>query len=228
MKPRIWPILLASGLGLALLLSLGVWQVQRLAWKEDLIAKLETRLSLPPIPIAEALAKLDAGEDVEYLKVSVSTYPQVEKVLRKQASYGGQPAWEHITGVRLLSYHQGVLLDLGVGKRDTSMLFIPSPFEAIMRKHDGGRGLFDVENDSVGNNWFWWDLTAMQKALQIQGGKPIVLQLTKATGMENYHLQEPKVELNNNHLGYAITWFGLAAVLVVITGLFVLRISRTR
>ncbi len=227
MKPRIWPILLASSLGLALLLWLGVWQVQRLAWKNALIAKLETRLSLPPVPIAEAFSKLDAGEDVEYLKVSVRTYPQVRKILRKQTSYRGQPAWEHITGVQLLNHH-GLLLDLGIGKSEQSMQFIPLEFEAILRKHDGGRGFFDVENDSVGNNWFWWDLPAMQNALEIGSGKPVVLQLTNAVGMENHYLQEPKVELTNNHLGYAITWFGLAAALVVMTGVFVLRVVRTR
>ena len=43
MRVRIWPVLLASGLGLVLLLSLGVWQVQRLAWKNAIIAQVDSR-----------------------------------------------------------------------------------------------------------------------------------------------------------------------------------------
>jgi surfeit locus 1 family protein len=217
---RVWPILIASGLSLALLLYLGFWQLQRLAWKNELVAKIETRLSLPPIPVAEALSKVDANEDVEYLKVSVKTYPQVWKILRKQTSHLGQPAWQHITRVQLLG-GQSLLLDLGIGKSEQSMQFIPLEFEAILRKHDGGRGFFDVENDSVGNKWFWWDVHAMQKAMEMVRAKPIVLQLTNANGMKDYYIQEPRVELRNNHLGYAITWFGLAAVLVVMTGVFI-------
>jgi cytochrome oxidase assembly protein ShyY1 len=158
----------------------------------------------------------------------VKTYPQVGKVLRKQTSYLGQPAWEHITVVRLLGGGQGLLLDLGVGKSEQSMKFIPLEFEAILRKHDGGRGFFDVENDVSGNKWFWWDLPAMQKAVEIGSGKSIVLQLTNAVGMTDSYIQEPRVELRNNHLGYAITWFGLAAVLVLMTGVFVMRIVRAR
>ena len=44
MKPRLWPILLASAIGIAILVGLGIWQVQRLTQKNALIAALEQRM----------------------------------------------------------------------------------------------------------------------------------------------------------------------------------------
>ena len=58
-RPRAWPVLLAAGVGLAILLSLGIWQVQRLAWKEGLIAAIDQALAAEPVSLAEALARSD-------------------------------------------------------------------------------------------------------------------------------------------------------------------------
>ncbi|UYV67151.1 SURF1 [Cordylochernes scorpioides] len=49
-------------------LALGTWQIQRLKWKEDLIAKLKERTAMAPIELPEDLRKL---EDMEYYPVVV-------------------------------------------------------------------------------------------------------------------------------------------------------------
>ena len=71
-KPRLWPVLLASGLSFLILCSLGMWQLKRLAWKEGLIATLTARMADDPVPLADAMKRLAAHEDVEYLKVSAT------------------------------------------------------------------------------------------------------------------------------------------------------------
>lgn len=61
-----------SAVAFALLVGLGVWQLQRLAWKEGLIHAIETRSRLAPVSLAEALKRWQSGEDVEYLRVKAA------------------------------------------------------------------------------------------------------------------------------------------------------------
>ncbi len=60
-KPRFWPTLSAL-CGLAVLLALGTWQVQRLHWKDALIAKLEARTSVAPAPLPAEIVDPEALE----------------------------------------------------------------------------------------------------------------------------------------------------------------------
>ena len=62
----LWPLALALP-ALAILLALGTWQMQRKAWKEDLLARISARVNQPPVPLAEALAQ-SAG-NLEYARV---------------------------------------------------------------------------------------------------------------------------------------------------------------
>src|SRR5690606_30524370 len=64
--------LLAALLVLGCLLALGTWQVQRLAWKEALIAQIDSRLGMEPVDVANILALQQAGEDIEYRPVRIS------------------------------------------------------------------------------------------------------------------------------------------------------------
>lgn len=64
----VWP-LVATLLGIGLMLGLGSWQMQRLAWKEGLVGAIEIRTQSEPVALAEALRRWKAGEDVEYLRV---------------------------------------------------------------------------------------------------------------------------------------------------------------
>jgi surfeit locus 1 family protein len=58
---------------LAILVSLGNWQVRRLAWKEDLLATIDARIHAAPVPLDEALARMnDPASDIEYLPVELS------------------------------------------------------------------------------------------------------------------------------------------------------------
>ena len=64
------PVLtIAVLIGLSILIGLGSWQVRRLQWKQDLIAKIEARVSAEPIDFADAYKRWLAGEDMEYTPV---------------------------------------------------------------------------------------------------------------------------------------------------------------
>jgi surfeit locus 1 family protein len=222
--------LLASAIGIALLLGLGVWQIKRLGQKEALIASLENRLKTPPIPLSEALAKQGQGEDIEYLKVTLTGQPAAKNAFRKVASINGDPGWEIIAPFRTDDGSM-VLVDLGaIPENQTLNLAETSQtIVGVVRFHNKGRGYFDNDNDAAKNIWYWWDVPSMLGGLNHIAAihaAPFVLQKLPTTENEVPLAELPKVELANNHLGYAITWFGLAAALAGVTGFYAFSLKK--
>ncbi len=95
-RPRLWPTL-ATVAGLAVLLALGTWQLQRMAWKRDLIAHAEAQLAAPAHPLpAGDLSALD------YRRVSASgTYLHDLAFAFGFSAEGGRPGGRLITPFRL-------------------------------------------------------------------------------------------------------------------------------
>jgi surfeit locus 1 family protein len=231
MKTRLWPIVLASIIGIAILLGLGVWQVKRLGQKEALISTLENRLKTAPISLSEALAKQGQGEDIEYLKVTLTGQADAKTAFRKVASINGNPGWEIIAPFRT-DDGSLVLVDLGAiaENQPLNLAETPQTIIGIARFHNKGRGYFDNDNDAAKNIWYWWDVPAMLGGLnQIAAihAAPFILQKLPTTDNEVPLAELPKVELANNHLGYAITWFGLAAALAGVTGFYVFSLRKS-
>lgn len=230
MKTRLWPILLASALGIAILLSLGIWQVNRLGQKAILISALEKRLMTQPISLMEALAKQGQGEDIEYLKVMLTGQPDPKNTFRKVTSINGNPGWEIIAPFRT-SDGSLVLVDLGAiaENQPLNLAEAPQSIEGIVRFHNKGRGFFDNDNDGAKNIWYWWDVSAMLGGLNHVAAvhaAPFILQKLPSAENEVPLAERPKVELANNHLGYAITWFGLAAALAGVTGFYIFSLKK--
>lgn len=223
---RLWPLLLASTIGFIILCSLGTWQVFRLAEKTKLIAQLEARMDAAPITLAEAMARQGNGEDIEYMIVRAEGQAEPARALAKITSFDGKPGWEII--VPFVST-DGIFVLLDSGPSPTKQIakanVLGPKVMGIIRLHKKGRGLFDNDNDEASNTWYWWDLPAMWAAARApQDVKiaPFVLQQPNFTyGLTTVMHDHPaQVELSNNHLGYAITWFGLAAALLAVSGFF--------
>src|SRR5665213_1183176 len=135
MRKGAGPVLICAALGIAFLCGLGVWQVKRLAWKTALIAQLSERMSAKPIPLADALARMKSGEDIEYLRVAVDAPAGPHKVLLKQTVINGLAAWEGISGFHSTD-GANVLVDLGASETGTAEVSGPTHFEAILRKNN--------------------------------------------------------------------------------------------
>jgi surfeit locus 1 family protein len=225
MKRRIWPVLLASAIGLAILLTLGVWQVQRLAWKQNLIAEADAALSAAPVPLDEALAKVMAGEKREFVKVSARGTFAPREPLRLLTTVNGTAAWQLVHG---FEQSNGAPVLVNRGKIAQGRELPPPTAEEVevvglLVWHDQGRGRFDVDNKPDQNEWYWWDVVAMSNqfsATHLHPNYAVLNLLPDQPGTQGLVVEQPKANLRNNHLGYAITWFGLAAVLVVMTVIF--------
>jgi surfeit locus 1 family protein len=226
-KPRAWPVVLATLIGFAVLLGFGVWQLNRLSWKQDLLAQLALNMSAEPVNLARAEAMVASGADSEFVKVTVVGLFSHVAEMRMIAVFDGGPGWNIVTPL-LTEDGRAVLVDRGVvpdqGRDNIERPGGPVLVTGYVRNYSGRQGAFAPENDPKSGTWYWWDVPAMVSAAALpQGIAPVnfVLQLEPAVVARAFpRPAPPQANLRNNHLSYAITWFSLAAVLLVISGLY--------
>jgi surfeit locus 1 family protein len=238
MSARVWQILIATVLGVALLVGLGLWQLQRLEWKQALIAERDSRLAAAPVTLDQALKEFDADRSVEFLKVEVTGAFQNEAELFLLTTDGGVPGFEIVTP--LVSQDGIVVL--------TDRGFIPEPLKdpakrpesrpqgevkvtGMLRRHVGSRGPFTPDNDPEANIWYWWDIPAMLAFAHVGPDArvaPFALHLLPGDGKSLPRPVAVDTALTNNHLQYALTWFALAVLLVVMSGLLIRQTLRER
>jgi len=209
---------LATAIGVAILIGLGVWQIQRLHWKEALLAHIAALHAAPPQPLAAVLARARAGADVDYTRVT-ATCPSVETTpyVRLYAVKDGDAGWRIITGCPLAGQAYGaILVDRGFVLQDQAQTGgqpIAAPIVGVLRKGDA-KTFVTPANDARANLWYWRDIPAMARALGVANPAPSFLMLEQpappAGGPEIAPLPS---DIPNNHLQYVITWFGLAAAL---------------
>ncbi len=227
--------LVFSVLAFGLLVLLGTWQVQRLHWKEDLIGRLNEQAASEPLPIGEVEARAAAGENVEFMRASATGRFVHDSELFVFTTVDGQMGWKLVTPLDMGD--TGVLVDRG---------FIPYDLKApaarpesrpdgavtvigIVRTHESDPALFVPDNDVDANIWHWWALPAMAEAAGVERASPFILQAEPRPGAPAWpraSTPDP-ADIPNRHLGYAITWYGLAAVLMIVNGVYLLRRRRT-
>lgn len=143
-------------------------------------------------------------------------------------TFEGGPGWTVITPA-LSSDGWAVIVDRGrvPGQRlgDIDKPQGEVEITGVVRTYPNGKGYFEPNNDPAKNTWYWWDVPAMLKASDLPASArpfPFVVQLLPGTTTAEFPIPaEPKAHLNNNHLGYALTWYGMALALLVIAGIYI-------
>lgn len=218
-------------LGVLVLLGLATWQVQRLHWKTGLIAAAESRFGGPPVPLAMALA--DPADNDWRLLAGSGRY-------RNDLAFAmGAVAENGEIGARLvtpLDTGSGALVLVERGWLPERLLPPKVPAElqlagevTIMghaRDRAGDRaGPFTPANQPERRRWYSYDLPAIGRVLGAEVA-PLVVTLDAAGDATALpHPLPLTIDLPNNHLGYAITWYGLAAGLAAVYIAFGLRRS---
>lgn len=231
MTGRVWQVLIASALGVALLLGLGIWQLQRLQWKEGLIAERDSRLAAAPVTLDRALQDFDADRSVEFVKVQVTGTFQNDAELFFLSTDGGVPGFEVVTP---LKSQDGIVIltDRGFipeslkdpAKRPESRPSGEATVTGVLRRHVQSRGPFTPDNDPESNIWYWWDVPAMLAFAHIDDGVRVAPFVLHQLPGDDKGLPRPVAVdsgLTNNHLQYALTWFSLALILIVMSGLLI-------
>lgn len=206
------PLLLFGVFGTAILLWLGSWQLQRLAWKSEIVQRIETRLAADPVAVPPAP---DPERD-RYLRVRAAgeILPGELHVYTSVPPYG---VGYRVIAPMELADGRRILLDRGfvpIGEKDAARPLGPVTVEGSLnspRVTDGFTGKPDRER----NIWLPRDAPMMSAALDTL---PILL-VTETSDMAGAPMPVPvSVNIPNNHLQYAITWFALAAGWAGMTG----------
>jgi surfeit locus 1 family protein len=216
---------------LALLIGLGVWQLKRLAWKEGLIAEIETRAKGEPVALQDAIAVAREGRDPSYYRVRVEGSFDHAKELYLYAVSDERVGW-HVIAPLTATDGTVVLVDRGFvpdtlrdpAARAGGQVEGPVTITGLVRTPET-QGTFVPDNEVAANRWFWRDLPGMERSIYPGGAPslaPFFLEAEKSDVPGGWpEGGQTHLELPNNHLQYAITWFLLAGALAVIYVVYV-------
>jgi surfeit locus 1 family protein len=209
---------LATAIGIAILIGLGVWQVQRLHWKEGLLAQIAALQNAPPRPLEAVLRGAPPGADIDYVRVSL-VCPDLETApyLKLYAVRDGYAGERIIAACRLAGApYDSILVDRGFlaqGLAPAGGVALAQPIVGILRKGDT-KNFVTPANVPDQNQWYWRDIPAMAAALGAGRAAPTFLMLEQPAPPAGGPAIAPlPSDIPNNHLQYAITWFGLAVAL---------------
>ena len=229
-RRRSWVGLLIPALiAFAVLTGLGTWQIQRKTWKEGLIAALNAQLAAPPIalPTPATWAELDRAKE-EYRRVTFSaTFDNAKEALVFAApstfrpDVDGPGYWvltpARVADGKIVIVNRGFVPD---GRKDPKTRMAGQVEGPVMlvgsMRWPEERHWFTPADEPAKNLWFIADPQAIASAKDIGVVAPFYIE--QESPVPPGGLPKPgklMVTLPDNHLQYALTWYGLALVLVI-------------
>ena len=220
--PRFWPTVISIAIVL-ICLCLAIWQIERLHWKEGLIAARAAAVSAPPIAPPQ---NADAARGMEFRHVTdEGVFLNDKEIFLGASSEAGTIGYHVLTPLREASGHI-VFVNRGyipAELKDPARRAAGEPegsakVTGLLRLPPNGRpNWFLPDNRPDLNYWLWVDLPAMAKADGLTDVAPFYIEADATPNPGGW----PKggvtrLALPNDHLQYAITWFGLAIAMAVV------------
>lgn len=222
MRRLIFPLLLGLA-GAAVLIGLGLWQLQRLAWKEAILADILARIAATPGPLP-ATPERDADR---YRPVAVTGRFTGDDIRVLVSQKGAGAGYRVVAGFETAEGRR-ILVDRG---------FLREALRAGLPPAEGPAAVtgnlhwpvevdrFTPPPDARTGIWFARDLPAMAAVLRAE---PVLIVARRVDPADPVVTPLPldTAGIPNDHFGYAVTWFGLAAVWAGMTAFLVWRIAR--
>ena len=219
--PAIWTLLVG-----AILVALGVWQLERLAWKEGILARIEARTKAAPIPLPapKTWASLDPRE-YEYRRVTLrGTFDNARETPVFRSSETG-PGYLILTPLHLVDGGT-VLINRGfvpeklknVATRPEGLWDGTTTITGLMRGPES-RNAFTPADDAVKDIFFTRDPVLIAAHDGLRDAAPFTVDADSSPNAGGWPRGgATETAIPNNHFSYALTWFGLALGLL---GVFV-------
>lgn len=236
MLREIIPAIFATIVGLTILVSLGVWQLERKAWKEGLIAQIDARAYGPPGQIVppDQWPQWQAADD-EFRRVRLTGKLLNDEEVPVHGLAEGRP------GQPLQGFY--VFTPLRRDDGTTVMInrgFVPTEFKTQATRPKGlpggeatvtglvrapeTRHMFVPANDMARNDWFVRDLGDMAKSRNLERVAPFYIDADATPNPGEWPRGgQTRLTLPNDHLQYAFTWLGLALTLLAVFAISVWR-----
>ena len=202
--------------------ALGVWQLQRLAWKLDLIARVDAHVLAPPAapPGPQTWPRVTAmGDEYRHVRVS-GTYDNASETLVQAVTEAGPGFWV-MTPFRA-DAGDTILINRGFvpqeksaqGSRSAGLIMARTTVTGLLRMSEPHGGFLRA-NQPAAQRWYSRDVAEIAKA---RGLAKVVPYFIDADGTPNAG-GWPRggltvIRFPNSHLVYALTWFGLAGMVV--------------
>ncbi|MGH6818144.1 MAG: SURF1 family protein [Methylovirgula sp.] len=224
-KGFIGPVLFMLVIG-GVLVSLGVWQLHRLTWKEALIAQITTRSKAPPQPLPElALWAHLASRDYAYRYVEFSGRYENGKealVFYGVGPHDLGPGYLILTPFKLDSggfvvVNRGfVPVDLPKSMRAKGEIEGETQVTGLMRPPQT-RNLFTPADEPQKDIFFTRDPAAIATHFGLAPAAPFIVDADTKPVPGGWPIGGmTEIDIPNNHMGYALTWFGLAGGLLIV------------
>jgi surfeit locus 1 family protein len=189
---------------ITLFCTLGTWQLYRLQWKQDLISQIREGLKSTPIKYSQNIKK-------NYQKVILAgNYDFKNQIYLYSLNDKGQPGFDVVTPFETIS-KENILINRGwIQKEFKNSPDINNSSKNItgMLRQANRKNFFTPDNDINKNIWFSINLVDVQEITGKKFNKFIVY-----LEDQNINIPKPKkitVDVPNNHLKYAITWYSIS------------------
>jgi surfeit locus 1 family protein len=212
---------IAVAIALAILVSLGTWQLQRLAWKRNVLERIAALEAAPAQPIGPVLERLAAGSDADFTRVTATCAGLASAAFLELYSVrAGQAGSRLISACRVESgRYASVLVDRGfVGDTISARPPVSADSAAVtvtgvLRQPEPGNA-FSAPNQP--GRWHTRDVAAMAAQLKAPSPAPLFLMAETSSNPEWKSLVPAPIpaDIANRHLEYALTWYGLAGALL--------------
>jgi len=222
LRKILFPLILGVA-GCGVLISLGLWQVERLAWKEDVLVGINARLAAAPAPLTTEVSE----STNEYTRVTVSGTPTGEEL---HVLVSGTEAG---TGYRVISKMQtplgAVLVDQGllaIENKAAAPMIAPMEITGTLIWPDD-QNSSTPDPDIAANIWFARNVDTMSEALDTL---PLMIVSSTSTPADPRLTALPvnTASIKNDHFEYAVTWFLLALVWAIMSFYLILRTTRQK
>lgn len=228
-RPLFWPTVFTVPVML-LLLGLGSWQIERLFWKRELIAQRQAAVTAAPVTVPRTLAEARGMEFHHVTDEGVFLYDK--EIFLGATSEAGRNGYQVLTplqepGGRIVFVNRGFIpAELkNPAKRSAGEIAGIVRVQGLLRLPPAEKpAWFLPDNRPDLNYWFWVDLPAMAAADQLDRVAPFYIDADATPNPGGWPRGGvTRLELPNDHLQYAITWFSLAVALAVIYFLYLRR-----
>ena len=199
-------------LGTAVLVAFGVWQLQRAEWKDGILAQVEARLASAPVPLP---ADPDPDGDL-FLTVELDGRIAGAPIPVFGTWRGAGAGYKIVVPVE--TGGRRVLVDLGVAASADPA--IPTGEVFVIGNLNWPD---ETEASPESEVWTSLDLPAMAERA---GTEPVLITARETLGPAIRAVPLDTAGIPDNHMGYAVQWFGLAAVWAGMAGYFAWRTAR--